>query len=237
MTEDDQFFKFKRQNKTLLFIDGNYMINISRALSLKLDIEKLFDELSKEFFRQKTYWYSALESNLDRSNSTFRFLDRLRYIPRTKVYAGRFARKQHGHFDSALRTDAGIALAAGIVEQAMLKTAEYIILIAADPQYVPAVRIAQRYGCLVRLVAPKMLGDLHPHPELVKTVDEMFEIDSEFLEKFEYGATEQYYEDIDDDLNIDEDGDIDIPKDSIDKDSIIGENVSESLEVQIDDED
>ena len=56
LTADDQFFKFKRQNKALLFIDGNYMINISRILSIKIDMENLFDELSKEFFRQKTYW-------------------------------------------------------------------------------------------------------------------------------------------------------------------------------------
>ena len=75
LVEKDQYFKFKSQQKALLFIDGNYMINISRILSLKIDMEALFDELSKEFFRKRTYWYSALESTLDRSNSTFRFQD------------------------------------------------------------------------------------------------------------------------------------------------------------------
>ena len=236
LTEDDQFFKFKRQNKALLFIDGNYMINISRILSIKIDMENLFDELSKEFFRQKTYWYSALESNLDRSNNTFRFLDRLHYIPRTKVYIGRLTRNTQGHFLSALKTDAGIALSVGMVEQAMLKECDYILLVAGDPQYIPAVRTAQRYGCIVRLIVPKELGDLRPHHELVKVADEKFEMDSDFLYGFEYMTESQYYEEEDkedivllSDEDESEDPTVVIPTEKKDDD----QKQSETLEAQI----
>lgn len=197
MTEEDQFFKFKRQYKALLFVDGNYMINISRALSLKIDMEKLLDEVSKEFFRQRTYWYTALESNLERSSSAFRFLDRLRYIPRTKVFVGRLTRNIHSHYGTALKTDAGVALSVGLVEQAMLKACDYILLVAGDPQYIPAIKTAQRYGCIVRLIVPKDIGDLRPHHELVKVADEKFEMDPEFLYEFEYITESEDYEDDD----------------------------------------
>lgn len=199
MTEDEQFFKFKQQNKASLFIDGNYMINISRALSLKIDMENLLDEVSKEFFRQRTYWYTALEANLERSNSAFRFLDRLRYIPRTKVYVGRMTRTAQGHYGTALKTDAGVALSVGMVEQAMLKACDYILLVAGDPQYIPAIKTAQRYGCIVRLIVPKDIGDLRPHHELVKVADEKFEMHPEFLYEFEYITESQDYEEDDND--------------------------------------
>lgn len=175
------------------------MINISRALSLKIDMENLLDEVSKEFFRQKTYWYTALESNLERSNSAFRFLDRLRYIPRTKVYVGRMTRNTQGHYGSALKTEAGVALSVGMVEQAMLKTCDYILLVAGDPQYIPAVKTAQRYGCIVRLIVPKEIGDLRPHHELVKVADEKFDMEPEFLYGFEYITESQDYEEEEED--------------------------------------
>ena len=203
LTGENQFFTIKSQNKAILFIDGNYMINMSRALSLKIDMENLFDELSKEFFRKKTYWYSALESNLDRSNSTFRFLDRLQYIPRTKVYVGRMSKNSQGAFDTALKTDAGTALSIGMVEQSILKSCDYILLIAGDPKYIPAIRTAQRYGCIVRLIVPKQVGDLRPHNELVKMADEKFEIDPEFLYGFEYLSESQYYDE-DEKENVDQ---------------------------------
>lgn len=162
------------------------MINISRALSLKIDMERLFNDITKEFFRQKTFWYSAIESNLERSNSTFRFLDRLRYIPRTEVYIGRLSRRHSGNYDTALRNDAGSAMIASIVEQALLKTSDYIIIIAGDPEYIPAIRIAQKNGCIVKLVTPSNLSEFRPHSELSKVVDERFFMDTDYILEFEY---------------------------------------------------
>lgn len=229
LTDEVQVFKFKAQNKALVFIDGNYMINISRALSLKIDMENLIDDLSKEFFRHKTYWYSALESNLDRSNSAFRFLDRLQYIPRTKVYVGRMGKDAQGHFDTALKTDAGIALSIGMVEQAMLKSCDYILLVAGDSKYTPAIKSAQQYGCIVRLIVPKQLGDLRPHHELVKTADELFEMSSEYLYGFEYGTDTQYYEEDGKDKLVQDDK-IDETKDDI-------EELEDTMEVEIKNDD
>ena len=202
MTEEDRYFKFRNQNKAILFVDGNYMINISRALSLKIDMERLFDDITKEFFRQKTYWFSAIESNLERSNSTFRFLDRLKYIPRTEVYIGRLTKRYSGNYESALRNDAGSAMIAGIVEQSMMKTADYIIIIGSDPEYIPAIRVAQKHGCLVRLVSPANLSDFRPHSELSKVVDERIFIETEFLLKFEYieERDQNFEENLDDEI-------------------------------------
>jgi uncharacterized LabA/DUF88 family protein len=184
--EEEQYFKFKEMTNAILFVDGNYMINISRAMSLKIDMEQLFDHLTKGMFRFRTYWYSALESNLDRSNNAYRFLDRLRYIPRTKVYAGRFSKKSIGHYETALRTDAGIALSVTMVEQVLNTKADFVLLIAGDPEYIPAIRSVQRNGAIVRLVYPDEFGDLRPHPELAKIVDERVAMDAEFLQQFEY---------------------------------------------------
>ncbi|MHA2250401.1 MAG: NYN domain-containing protein [Candidatus Kariarchaeaceae archaeon] len=199
-TEDEQYFKFREMPKVVLFVDGNYMISISRALSLKIDMEKLFDHLSKGMFRHRTYWYSALESSLDRSNNAYRFLDRLRYIPRTKVYAGRLSKKPIGHYETALRTDAGTALSVAMVEQAVTKSADVFILIAGDPEYIPAIRAVQRHGGLVHLVYPHQFSDLRAHPELVKIVDERFEMNAEFLQQFEY--VQQYEYDDEDEYDL-----------------------------------
>ncbi|MHA2253258.1 MAG: NYN domain-containing protein [Candidatus Kariarchaeaceae archaeon] len=198
--EEEQYFKFKEMTNTILFVDGNYMINISRAMSLKIDMEKLFDHLTKGMFRFRTYWYSALESNLDRSNNAYRFLDRLRYIPRTKVYAGRFSKKSIGHYETALRTDAGVALSVTMVEQVLNTKADYVLLIAGDPEYIPAIRSVQRNGAIVRLIYPDEFGDLRPHPELIKLVDERVAMDAEFLQQFEYVQQYEYEEEKEYDL-------------------------------------
>lgn len=196
--EEEQYFKFREQAKAALFIDGNYMLNISRVLNIKLDMEQLFDEITKGLYRFRTYWYSALESSLDRNNNAYRFLDRLKYIPRTRVYAGRMTKRSQGHYESALRTDAGIALAIKMVEVAEETDLDYIILIAGDPEYVPAIRSAQRKGILVRLVYPEYMGDLDPHPDLQKAVDERNGMDSAYLQDFEYINEYEYDDDEED---------------------------------------
>ncbi len=190
--EDEQYIKFKEMDNAMLFVDGNYMINISRNLNIKIDMEKLFDHLTKGMFRYRTHWYSALESSLDRTNNAYRFLDRLRYIPRTKVYAGRLSKRPIGHYETALKTDAGVALSVTMVEQAFSKSANYFLLIAGEPEYIPAVRAVQKYGGIVKLVYPGHFGDLRPHPELVKIVDERFIMDADFLHKFEYIQQYEY---------------------------------------------
>lgn len=206
--DENQYFKFKRQSNAILFVDGNYMISISKSLSLKIDIERLFDHLTKQFFRKRTYWYSAIESSLDRSNNIFRFLDRLRYIPRTKVYAGRLSSRQVGHYDSALRTDAGSALIVTMVEQAMLKNAEYFILVAKGPEYIPAIRAVQRHGGIVLLISLNAPGDLRSHPELSKITDEHLILDEDTLQEFEYRSENEYYDDVNDDTDDNDDDDL-----------------------------
>lgn len=184
---DDQIFKFREQRKAILFIDGNYLIDISKRLSIKLDMEKLFNEFSKGMYLLRTYWFSAIESSLDRANNTYRFLDRLRYIPRTQVFAGKLTKRQDNqNSDSALKTDAGINLAVSMVEKAINKEADTIILVAGDPEYIPAIRVAQRYGVIVKVVAAKYLGDLRIHSDLQKVADEIDLLETEMLQKFEY---------------------------------------------------
>ena len=213
--EEEQYFKFRKQNRCALFIDGNYMLGISRNLDIKLDMEKLFNEITAGMHRFRTYWYAALESTIDRNNNAFRFLDRLKYIPRTKVYSGRLTKRYQGHFESALRTDAGIALALNLVELSKSNNIDYVLLIAGDPEYVPAIRSAQRNGVIVKLVYPENLGELTPHPDLLKTVDERQPLETGYLEQFEYINEYQYEEYISDDESDELDDEID---DDLDKD-------------------
>ncbi len=198
----DKVFNFKPMPDALLFIDGNYLIQLSRSLSIKLDMEKFFDNICDGFYRKRTYWYSALDGGAERSNNTFRFLDRLRYIPRTKVYAGRLSKKPSPsiHYVSALQTDAGISFATTLVEKAIHKEAQYFILVTNDPEYAPAVRMVQRYGGIVILVVPQYIGDTRVHSELQKVSDELIEIDPPYLEQFEYDPILDY-----DDSKISED--------------------------------
>jgi len=204
--EKEQFFAFKKQSSAALFIDGNYMLSLSRLLNIKLDMEKLFDHLTINYFRFRTYWYSALESSLDRNNNAYRFLDRLRYIPRTRVYVGRMTKRSQGHYESALRTDAGVSLALSMVDVAKTGKVDYIFMIAGDPEYVPAVRAAQREGVLIRLLFPEGLDDrnLEVHPDLLKAVDERVGLKKSTLEEFEYISEYQEYEDDYEEVDYDE---------------------------------
>ena len=187
---------FKPMPDALLFIDGNYLIQLSKSLSIKLDMEKFFDSVCSGFYRKRTYWYSALDGGAERSNNTFRFLDRLRYIPRTKVYAGRLSKKPSPsiHYVSALQTDAGISLATTLVEKAIQKEAQYFILVTNDPEYAPAIRMVQRYGGIVILIVPQYIGDIRVHSELQKVSDELIGIGPPYLEQFEYDPIMDYDE-------------------------------------------
>ncbi len=207
----------KINKECILFIDGNFLINISRSLSIKLDMERLFEELCGNLHRKRTYWFSALDqSSLDRSNNAFRFLDRLRYIPRTKVYAGRLTRKTSTHhYETTLRTDAGISLAVTMVEKAIMKEAEYIVLVAGDPEFVPAVRTAQRYGAIVKVLVPQYVTDIRIHTELQKIADEQIIIDPDYLKQFEYSPQI--------DFDVEEDFVEDIKEDEIIKEDIVDE--------------
>lgn len=204
--QSEQYFNFKLQRNAIMFIDGNYLNSISRELSVKLDVERLFDEVCKGMFRKRTFWFSALEAKLDRNNNAYRFLDRIRYIPRTKVYIGRMTNQPSSHYFTALRTDAGITLAITMVEKAIQKESEYFILIAGDPEYIPAIRAVQRYGGIVKLIAPKSMKDLSPHPELIKAADESDLLDPNYLVNLEYKSfsdDELYFDD--EDIEFEED--------------------------------
>lgn len=202
ISDKEQIFTFREQRSAALYIDGNYMLGLSRALNIKLDMEKLFDDLTSGFFRFRTYWYSALESSLDRNNNAYRFLDRLRYIPRTRVYVGRMTKRSQGHYESALRTDAGISLSLSMLELAKTGKVDYIFVIAGDPEYVPAIRAVQREGVLVRLLYPEGISDrqLEVHPDLLKAVDERNGLSTSHLQEFEYINEYSDYAD-DDDLD------------------------------------
>ena len=205
------------------------MLQISRQLNIKLDMEKLFDVITTNFFRFRTYWYSALESSLDRNNNAYRFLDRLRYIPRTRVYVGRMTKRSQGHYETALRTDAGISMALSMVEIAKTKKIDYIFLIAADPEYVPAIRAVQSEGVIVRLLFPENLDDrlLEVHPDLLKAVDERKGLSQNQLEEFEYVNEYEEYEDDYDEVDYDdyEDDELEI---------VVSEEMSE---IDLDEED
>lgn len=216
---EDQYFNFRQQFHCAIVVDGNYTLGVSRYLNIKLDMESLFDSLCTNMYRFRTYWYAALESSTDRNNKAHRFLDRLKYIPRTKVYAGKMTKRSQGHYEAALRTDAGIALALGIVDLARSKKVDYIILFAGDPEYIPAIRLAQRLGVIVRLAYPEDLGDLSPHPDLLKAVDERIPLDTTLFHDFEY-TNDFEYETNEDDFDNDETIEIQQTIDDVDDDDL-----------------
>lgn len=227
-----EYFKFTQQKKVMIFVDGNYMVNLSRALSIKIDMENLLNEITSEFFRQKTYWFSALEYNIDRNNNAFRFLDRLRYIPRTQVYTGKLTKRQGGNYETAFRTDAGSAMVATMMEQAMKHQADYFILIGIDPEFIPVVKMVQHNGILVRLVTADAHGELRAHPELTKIVDERNFLSEDFLHDFEYHSTNQYLDDEDEDEYYDEDDDVKSIDEKFEDEEELEEDLEEDLEIQ-----
>lgn len=224
--EEGQYFKFREQSQCILYIDGNYMLNISRAMNIKLDMEKLFDELTKGMYRFRSHWFAALESSLDRNNNAYRFLDRLRYIPRTRVYAGRMTKRPQGHYETALRTEAGMALGITMMENAMLEKIDYFLILAGDPEYIPAIRAVQRRGGTVRLIYPEYLGDLDPHPDLMKAVDERYPMSVSYLNDFEYTNEMEYEEEIDEEFDEDDDDDFD----DLDIDEDVSDDPDEDFE-------
>ncbi len=220
--------EFSPKPRVALYVDGNYLLAVTRALNIKLDVEAFFTAITKDAYRLRTYWFSALESSLDRNNNAYRFLDRLRYIPRTKVYVGRMTKRSHGHYETALRTDAGISLGISMLELAQTGTIDAIYIVAADPEYVPALRAVQKLGLLVKLVYPTNLDDrsLEIHPDLLKNVDERIQISSAEMLNYEYISNYQddtdkdsdysdFGDEVDDDVDVD---DLEVMEEEVDLD-------------------
>lgn len=176
-----------------VFVDGSYLAKVTEALGKNIDLEKLFDKICEPDFRRKrTYYFDALpwkskESTPEERNrfdSKQRFLDAIKFIPRTEVRLGRVqVRWSSDGKPFFIQKLVDVLLSLSMAELAWKKDVKYFILIAGDSDFVPAVQAVKNAGGTVKVVyCDKKTAkfSIWAHQLLKMTADELFEIDEDF---------------------------------------------------------
>ena len=170
--------------KVAIFIDGAHLAKVEQESGKHLSYQKLGDELTKGDFRVRTYYYDARphrsdldskkEQELDDRIETFHHaIDK---FPRFEIKLGRL-QKINGKW---IQKGVDMQLGVDMVQMSTNKQIDKAILIAADGDFVYAVKKAKEAGVVTTLVFfPKN----KINRDLLKAVDEVIQLDDAFITK------------------------------------------------------
>ena len=176
----------------VVFIDGGYFEKIRDKVygaKVKIDLECLSNKLSEPYRRLRTYYYNAYpyqsphnpsSEEKERFSKSQRFYDRLNKLDRFEVRLGKTV-KRFSHEGAPYYTQKGVDVyfSIDILKVAWGGYAKYIILVAGDADFVPAIRAAKEKGTIIRLVYYDD-GNNAPN-DLLNTVDERVPLTKELL--------------------------------------------------------
>ena len=200
------------ESSAVVLIDGAYYSKIVGRFGLRPDLERLSEALCGSVPRLRTYFYDALPwisksnpnvENAERLNKKQDFFNALTFHSRFEVRQGRIQKtnvtcpKCHGQLSCSLCVHVppkfgqklvDVLLSVDLVRLAWSKQADYLVLIAGDSDFVPAVRAAKDAGAVVKVVYAKT-STTALHTELRQVCDERFELTPDFLAQFQNDAT------------------------------------------------
>jgi uncharacterized LabA/DUF88 family protein len=193
-------------NRTAVLIDGAYLGIVSKQFSgpdgkpPKLDFVKLTDSLVARIpvpsgaWRWRTYFYDSdprevanpTPAQRQANNGKKDFLKRLEGFARFQVRRGKLELRGQNEDGSQKfeqkRVD--VMLAVDMVRLAFEEHVEFIILVAGDSDFVPAIEAARAAGVTVILYygGPTKDGFRQTHDELRLACDESVQIDRSLIE-------------------------------------------------------
>lgn len=173
--------------KTAIFIDGVYIGKFQKQTGKQISFEKLNNELTRDEFRVRTYYYTCMpylsdpptREEKELYGKIERFHDAINKIPRFEIKLGRL-QKVNGKF-----TQKGVDMQLGVdlVQMSASKQIDKAILIANDSDFVYAIEKAKSAGVVTTLV---YFSDDEINPSLVKAADEKIKIDDAFVTKCQF---------------------------------------------------
>lgn len=173
--------------KISIFIDGGYLGKLLQTKNKKISFQKLNDELSKDEFRVRTYYYTCMPYQDTPPTSDqqrlFQKVDRFHHaltkLPRFEIKLGRL-QNVNGHY-----TQKGVDMQLGVdlVQMSARKLIDVAIIIASDSDFVYAIKQAKEAGVVTILA---YFPESNINKSLVDEVDEVIYLDDPFLSKCEF---------------------------------------------------
>ncbi len=181
-----------------IFIDGEYLEKVRelRLSNVRIDFNKLSDFLwrkvrevsSENIALLRTYYYGALPylpmtptpQDRERYDNKHRFLKALEFHPRFEVRKGKVLRIYDdqgnvGYVQKAV----DVQLSIDLITLAVRKDIQHAVVLAADDDFSPAIRIAKNESVVVHLAyCPKMPRGL----DLEREADERIVLDMPLID-------------------------------------------------------
>lgn len=176
----------------VVFIDGGYLEKVKDGVygsNIKVDLECLSEKLAEPHKRFRTYYYNAYpyqnpndptDDEKKRFSKAQRFYDRLNKLNRFEVRLGKTV-KRYSSDGSIYYTQKGVDVyfSIDILKVAWSGYAKYIVLLAGDSDFVPAIKAAKEKGAIVKLIYCDSNG---PPNDLLNTVDERIPLSKELFD-------------------------------------------------------
>jgi len=178
-------------NRCAIFIDGAYVEKILKNEfdEIRIDFEKLSQEMAKGVPVLRTYYYNCMPFQDDPPTAYQRemyakrdsFIARLQKLNRYEVKLGKLVKRgcENCHYIRFEQKRLDVLMAVDLVRLSAARQIDQAILVTGDSDFVPAVTVAKMDGVLVQLYySNKAKSD-----ELYDACDERFEITRELIEK------------------------------------------------------
>ena len=191
------------QDRALLLIDGGYLDFYQKSLgSIRLDYGKMAEAICEYFKCEllRCVYFNCLpyqsqtptQDEIDAYRKKDGFYQRLQKLDRFEVKLGHLAFRG---FDEVSKKpvleqkQVDVLLAVEMVYAAARKSADTIILISGDGDFLPAVQLVKREGLTFCLAHGPMDGtaNLTVQQELWETADLRLKLSKEFLEDLQRG--------------------------------------------------
>ncbi len=167
--------------KSIVFIDGGYLIKLLRTKNVKINHLKLSDELTENTERVKTNYYDALPLPINEKGKELypkvqRFHNALRKLTNFEVKLGRIQKMG----DEFRQKGVDMRLGVDLVQSSMKNKVDKAILIVSDSDFEYAVQKAQENGMNVSIV---YFSISKINSKFLKTFDERILLTDELLDK------------------------------------------------------
>ncbi len=190
--EEKYIVDWDLQEWSAVFIDGGYLDKIKDKITkqphYKLDLECLSDILAKPYRRLRTYYYNAYpyqspeptENERHMFSQAQKFYDKISKLKRFEVRLGKLVKRisENGTF-YYIQKGVDVYFAVDLLKVSWSKNVKYIILVAGDNDFVPAIKAAKESGVIIKLWYEK---DSKPG-DLINAVDESYILSEKILEK------------------------------------------------------
>jgi len=177
-----------------IFIDGGYLEKITQNefTGAKIDFGKLSSNMSENYSLLRTYYYNCLpyQGNPPTKDESHRFAAKQRFfyaldrIDRFEVRLGRLAFRGVDSSNNPIFVQKGVdvLMAIDLVQLSVKHLISYAAILAADADFIPAIKVAKDEGVLIKLYHSCNIGKNH---ELWDCADERKVIDHQFITSIE----------------------------------------------------